>query len=207
MDEYRIMNEMTPFEVLCYKLKTHYRSIDRIERRFLITCISYIVGYTLLFLGYLVASGTISFNFVHIPLIFFPIVSLIITVSTSQYYYFYIINNESFLTIYYMQFNRRTVLHGLVFLLVQCFPIIIGVSLFYTQNNACSADDDPKAKKEFCFFSPISTIHYAAVVLLLTFLILFSTIYSIFLYYFWSREIWPIIHKQSKSKHKCINGK
>ena len=126
-----------------------------------------------------------------------------------KYYYFYIIinliNNESFLTIYYMQFNRRTVLHGLAFLIVQLFPIIIGVSLFYTQNNACSAD--PRTKNDFCFLFPVSTIHYVSAVSLLAFLILFSTIYSIFLYYFWSREIWPIIHKQSKSKHRFMNGK
>ena len=79
MDEYR---GMTPFEILCYKLKTHYRSIPRIEKIFLNTCLSYIIGYVLLFLGYLIASGTISINLAFIPLLFFPIVSLIITVST-----------------------------------------------------------------------------------------------------------------------------
>ena len=79
MDEYR---GMTPFEILCYKLKTHYRSIPRIEKIFLITCLSYIIGYVLLFLGYFIASETISTNYAHIPLLFFPIVSLIITVST-----------------------------------------------------------------------------------------------------------------------------
>ena len=60
MDQYR---GMTPFEILCHKLKTHYSNIPRIEKIFLITCLSYIIGYALLFLGYFIASDTISINF------------------------------------------------------------------------------------------------------------------------------------------------
>ena len=120
--------------------------------------------------------------------------------------YYKSINNRKFSNslLYTMQFNRKTVLHGLVFLLVQCFPIIVGVSVFYTQNNACSAD--PMTEGGFCFF-PSNTTRYAIAVILLAFLILFSVIYCVFLYYFWTRNIWPTIHKQTKSKSNFINGK
>ena len=63
------------------QLRSYYKNLARVERIFLNTFIIYISGYVFLFIAYLIASENFERNFVTIPLIFFPIISLIITVS------------------------------------------------------------------------------------------------------------------------------
>ena len=77
MDE---MNE-NEFRALYNVLRKHYSKLTRVERIFYITSIVYVSGYVILFILFLVATGRFEYNFVTIPLIFFPIISLIITVS------------------------------------------------------------------------------------------------------------------------------
>ena len=100
-----------------------------------------------------------------------------------------------------LQFDSRTILHGLAFLCVQLFPIVMGISIFYTQSNACV-----EAPEE-CFF-PTSLPQYPVAALLLAFLILFAIFYSLGLYVLWARRYirqFLFVHCTACLKHGYTN--
>ncbi|CAB4385587.1 unnamed protein product [Rhizophagus irregularis] len=94
-------------------------------------------------------------------------------------------------------FYSKTILHGIAFICVHSFPIIMGVSIFYTQDNVCS--DIPKN----CIF-PKGSIYYISAVLLLSFLLIVTAFYCLILYHLWSRKLWPLRYEYPYTKREDI---
>ena len=73
------------FQELYAILQDYYRGITPMERVFYISSVLYVAIYVMLFLTFLLATGAIVNNYLTIPLAFFPIISLIVTVSNYIY--------------------------------------------------------------------------------------------------------------------------
>ena len=56
-------------------LSCFYKKLRYIEKIFLYSFIADMVGYTILFLAFLISTGEIKYNFVTIILVFFPMIS------------------------------------------------------------------------------------------------------------------------------------
>ena len=69
------------FQELYTILRDYYRGITPLERVFYVSSVLYVAIYVILFLTFLVATGSIAYEYITIPLAFFPIISLIVTVS------------------------------------------------------------------------------------------------------------------------------
>ncbi|RIA87707.1 hypothetical protein C1645_776671, partial [Glomus cerebriforme] len=156
--------------------RSYHNRISIIEKIFLYAFLIEIIVYAILFLAFLVSTGKFSVNCISLIFVLFPAISGTI------------------------MFSSQTILHGLAFLSVNIDPIIIGVSLLYTQNNACS--EIPEIQ-DACYF-PKTTIFYTFAVLLLFFLVLFTVFYCIILYYIWKRRVWPLRYRYQYSKNEEI---
>lgn len=56
-------------------LRSFYKKLKYIEKIFLYMFLIDMIGYTILFITYLISTGTFYSNYIAIPLIFFPIIS------------------------------------------------------------------------------------------------------------------------------------
>ena len=63
------------FQIAFNIFRNYYKGIDSLERIFLNIVITYLVGYIFLFITFLVSTGNFVYNYITIPLIFFPIIS------------------------------------------------------------------------------------------------------------------------------------
>ena len=80
-DDYEEEEGKNEFQILYHKLHKYHSRISRIEKLFLYICLIYIFGYSCLGIAYLIVTGVFITIFPFIMLIFFPIISAIITVS------------------------------------------------------------------------------------------------------------------------------
>src|SRR5687767_159180 len=92
MDYYH--NDMNALLILYIIFRGYHRRLNRIERIFLYTFIIDISGYSVLFLSYLISTNKFGYNFVNILLLFFPLISGIITVIILQFHTVYFKNPE-----------------------------------------------------------------------------------------------------------------
>uniref|UniRef100_U9TPQ7 Uncharacterized protein n=1 Tax=Rhizophagus irregularis (strain DAOM 181602 / DAOM 197198 / MUCL 43194) TaxID=747089 RepID=U9TPQ7_RHIID len=125
-------------------LRSFYKKLKYIEKIFLYMFLIDMIGYTILFITYLISTGTFYSNYIAIPLIFFPIISGI------------------------TMFYSKTIPHGIAFIIVHTFPVIMGGSLFRTQSNSCA-----ELPAKSCYF-PKDNIFYTSGSLLLAFLVMFT---------------------------------
>lgn len=56
-------------------LQNFYKKLKYIEKIFLYIFLIDMIGYTILFIAYLISTGTFYSNYIAIPLVFFPIIS------------------------------------------------------------------------------------------------------------------------------------
>ncbi len=80
-----------------------------------------------------------------------------------------------------LQFNVRTVLHGIVLLSVHMFPIIMIASILYAQHNSCIDE----GVGDLCFLQGLT---YFIAVAAFCFLILIQMLYSTYLYLLWKNR-------------------
>ncbi|GBC45816.2 uncharacterized protein OCT59_013681 [Rhizophagus irregularis] len=155
-------------------LRSFYKKLKYIEKIFLYMFLIDMIGYTILFITYLISTGTFYSNYIAIPLIFFPIISGI------------------------TMFYSKTIPHGIAFIIVHTFPVIMGGSLFRTQSNSCA-----ELPAKSCYF-PKDNIFYTSGSLLLAFLVMFTVFYCVMLHYLWRKRVWPMRHKYPHSEAKEI---
>ncbi|GBC03416.1 hypothetical protein RclHR1_05100012 [Rhizophagus clarus] len=154
-------------------LRIFYRKLKFPEKVFLYAYLIETTGYILFYTALLISSGKFLVNFVSIGLTMFPVISGI------------------------TMFHSKTILHGISFLVVHSFPIVLGGSFFHTQHYECA-----KLNSVNCIFANPAV--YAFSFFLLVLLIMFTIFYCSVLYVLWSKSIWPIRHKYPYSKDKEI---
>ena len=62
-------------------LRDYYKNIGKLEKIFLITFVIDMIGYSILLISFLISTGKIIANCANILLLFFPLISGIVTVN------------------------------------------------------------------------------------------------------------------------------
>ena|SRR5438876_43172 len=91
---YRI--KMSSVKILYKKLRGFYRDLNKLEKIFFNIFIIDISGYSILFLSFLISTKKFRYNILNVTLIFFPLISGIITVIILQFCTVYSKNFEVF---------------------------------------------------------------------------------------------------------------
>ncbi|GES93324.1 hypothetical protein GLOIN_2v1717641 [Rhizophagus clarus] len=167
---------MNSLLVLYRILRKFYRGLKRIEKIFFYTFIIDMVTYVSLFVGALFLTTNPDIYFMYIPILFFPIISGIIT------------------------FYGKTIYHGLAFLGVHSFPVFGSIAYYYTQyfncrdhlQDSCISDD------------PTQKFYQIGVAFIVVLVVLFQFLHTLYVYILWKKRIWPLVYEFKYSKHNEI---
>ncbi|PKK74479.1 hypothetical protein RhiirC2_293142 [Rhizophagus irregularis] len=95
-----------------------------------------------------------------------------------------------------IMFYGKTVYHGLAFLGVHSFPIFGGIAYFYTQYFNC--------KDNTITCNANSPIFYAGVGFLIALVVIFQSLYTLYVYLLWKKSVWPLVYEFKHSRHDEI---
>ncbi|CAB5179194.1 unnamed protein product [Rhizophagus irregularis] len=95
-----------------------------------------------------------------------------------------------------IMFYGKTVYHGLAFLGVHSFPIFGGIAYFYTQYFNCRDNNLPCNADNPTF--------YAGVGFLIALVVIFQSLYTLYVYLIWKKSVWPLVYEFKHSRHDEI---